>query len=582
MDIFDIFKLCGGLAFFLYGMNVMSSGLEKMAGGSLERTLKRMTSSRLAGLLLGAVITVAIQSSSAMTVMLVGFVNSGIMQLGNTVAVIMGSNIGTTLTAWLLSLTGIQGDNVFLRLLRPESFTPVLALVGIIMMMAAKSPRKRDVGHIMLGFSVLMYGMQLMSGSVSGLADMPEFTQMITMFNNPLLGVLVGTVVTGVIQSSAASVGILQALSLTGALSYNMAVPIIMGQNIGTCVTALLSSIGTNKNAKRVAAVHVWFNVIGTAVCLSVYYLLRSLVSIPLLDSAITPFGIALAHSIFNVATTALLLPFCKQLEKLACLTIPDKSTAEEYEFIDERLLLSPAFAIAECRALTVKMAKLARDTLLLSIDQLSAFSESAATAIEENEELADRYEDKLGTYLVKLSSKELTAENSNAISELLHAIGDFERISDHAVNVLRSAREMHEKDMHFSAAADSELSVMIRALREILNMTVTAFENDDTDLAARVEPLEQVIDALTAEIKARHIMRLKQGLCTIELGFVLSDLLSNFGRVSDHCSNIAVCVIQIKDSAFDTHDYLNERKTSGEPRFTADFNDFRQQYRLS
>lgn len=582
MDIFSVFTLLGGLAFFLYGMTVMTNGLEKMAGGKLESTLKKMTSNPLKSLVLGAGITIAIQSSSAMTVMLVGLVNSGIMQLGQTIGVIMGSNIGTTLTAWILSLAGIESDNVWIRLLKPESFAPVLAFVGILFVMLAKNGRKKDIGTILVGFSVLMFGMELMSDSVSPLADMPEFSSILTMFRNPLLGVLIGAVFTGIIQSSAASVGILQALSLTGGITYGMAIPIIMGQNIGTCVTSLISSIGVNKNAKRVAAVHIYFNVIGTVVCLIVFYSLHALIGFELVNRAINPVGIAFVHSVFNIVTTFLLLPFSRQLEKLAKLTVRDKEEKESYSLLDERLLLTPSFAIAECGNTAVKMAELSRDTLLASIDLLhNKFSEKTAVAIMENEAKIDLYEDKLGTYLVKLSSRELTARDSNEVAKLLHSIGDFERIGDHAVNILRAAREMHDKHLHFSDQATAELKVLTDALTDILMLTIEAFEKENLSLAAQVEPLEQVIDSLNAELKKRHVQRLQEGVCTIELGFILSDLLNNYERVSDHCSNIAVCMIQIRDESFDTHGYLNEIKSGGGAPFVDAYNRYREQYVL-
>lgn len=579
MDIFNLFTLLGGLAFFLYGMNVMSSGLEKMVGGKLEHVLKSMTSNKWKSLALGAMITIAIQSSSAMTVMLVGLVNSGIMQLSQTVGVIMGSNIGTTLTAWILSAAGIESESFFLRLLKPESFSPIVALIGVLLTMTHKEGKKRDVGTILLGFSVLMTGMSLMSGSVSGLADMPFFQEVLVMFNNPFAGVLVGAAVTGVIQSSAASVGILQSLSMTGSITFGMALPIIMGQNIGTCVTALLSSIGTNKNAKRVTAIHIYFNVLGTVICLSGFYALHAAFHFDFVDQPISTLGIAVVHSLFNLVTTLILFPFSKQLEKLATLTIREKSTQEE--MLDERLLNTPSFAIAECRNLTIRMAQEARDSMLAAIGLLDRYDAKNAEAISRYEDDIDLFEDKLGTYLVKLSSKNLSKADSNEASELLHAIGDFERIGDHAVNVLRVAEEIHDKNLRFSDEAQSELKVVTQAIIDILNLTVEAFEKDDSFLAGKVEPLEQVIDGLNQEVKDRHIRRLQEGRCTIELGFILSDLLTNYSRVSDHCSNVAVTVIQIKDSVMDTHGYLNEVKTGGGPEFTHAFDAYAQAYRL-
>ena len=579
MDVFSLFTLLGGLAFFLYGMHVMSAGLEKMVGGKLERVLKSMTSSKWKGLALGAVITIAIQSSSAMTVMLVGLVNSGIMQLSQTVGVIMGSNVGTTLTAWILSAAGIESSNFFLRLLKPESFSPIVALIGVLLIMSSKEGKKRDVGTILVGFSVLMTGMSFMSQSVSPLADMPIFQDILVMFQNPIAGILLGAVVTGVIQSSAASVGILQSLSMTGSITYGMALPIIMGQNIGTCVTALLSSIGTNKNAKRVTAVHVYFNVLGTVICLSGFYLLNAFVHFDFIDSPINALGIAVIHSLFNLLTTLILLPFSKQLEKLAKITIREQSTKEE--LLDERLLLSPGLAIAECRNLSIHMAKAARDSMANAISILSKFDQKVADSITQQEEEIDLYEDKLGTFLVRLSSKDLSPKDSHDVSQLLHAIGDFERIGDHAVNILRVANEIHDKDIQFSDKAQEELQVITRAIITILNLTVEAFEENDPVIAAKVEPLEQVIDGLKLELKNRHIRRLQEGRCTIELGFVLTDLLTNYERVSDHCSNIAVTVIQIKDSSLDTHGYLNEVKNTGNPAFTQAFETYSLEYLL-
>ncbi len=579
MDIFSVFTLLGGLAFFLYGMNVLSSALEKMVGGKLESVLRAMTSNRWKGLALGAVITIAIQSSSAMTVMLVGLVNSGIMELSQTVGVIMGSNIGTTLTAWILSAAGIEGDNIWLKMLKPESFSPLLALVGILLIMTCKQGRKRDAGHVLIGFSILMTGMSFMSQSVSPLADMPVFQDILVMFKNPLMGVLLGAVVTGVIQSSAASVGILQSLSMTGSITFGMAIPIIMGQNIGTCVTSLLSSVGANKNAKRVTAVHIYFNVLGTVICLLGFYALNSLFRFEFTDSPINAVGIALVHSLFNFITTALLLPFSKQLEGLAKLTVRDTNVRET--LLDERLMLSPAFAISECRALAVKMAHTARDSMLSAIRLIDEYSADTAREITEQEEQLDLYEDTLGTFLVKLSSKDLSQADSNEAAELLHAIGDFERIGDHAMNILRVAKEIDDKDLSFSDKAQEELRVITQAIIEILNLTVDSFEREDTKLAAKVEPLEQVVDGLKLELKNRHVRRLQEGRCTIELGFVLTDLLTNYERVSDHCSNIAVTVIQVKESAMEAHGYLNQLKSSGSPEFTRAYKESLERYAL-
>ena len=579
MDIFSLFTLLGGLAFFLYGMHVLSAGLEKMVGGRLESVLRSITSNRFKGLALGAVITIAIQSSSAMTVMLVGLVNSGIMELSQTVGVIMGSNIGTTLTAWILSAAGIQSDSFWLRMLKPESFSPLLALAGILLIMMGKEGRRKDAGHVLIGFSILMTGMSFMSQSVSPLADMPVFQDILVMFQNPIAGILLGAVVTGVIQSSAASVGILQSLSMTGSITFGMAIPIIMGQNIGTCVTSLLSSIGTNKNAKRVTAVHIYFNVLGTVICLLGFYALNAAFRFAFVDTPINALGIAMVHSLFNLFTTVILLPFSKLLEKLAKVTIRDNNN--QVALLDERLMLSPGFAIAECRALAVKMARTARDSMLGAIRITREYDPKLAAEITAQEEEIDLYEDTLGTFLVKLSSKDLSHADSNEAAELLHAIGDFERIGDHAVNILRVAQEIHEKQLRFSEKAQTELRVITQAIVDILNLTVEAFETENSALAERVEPLEQVVDSLKTELKSRHIRRLQDGRCTIELGFVLTDLLTNYERVSDHCSNVAVTVIQIKDSALEAHGYLNQVKSEGGGTYTQAYNEYMSQYQL-
>lgn len=581
MDIFSILTLCGGLAFFLYGMNVMSSGLEKLAGGKLEQMLKRMTSNPFKSLVLGAGITIAIQSSSAMTVMLVGLVNSGIMQLSQTIGVIMGSNIGTTLTAWILSLAGIESENPFIRLLKPDSFSPVLALIGIIMIMAGKSSKKKSVGSIFVGFAVLMYGMELMGDAMKPLQEMEGFSDILLMFNNPLLGVLVGAVFTGIIQSSAASVGILQTISLSGGLTYGMALPIIMGQNIGTCVTALLSSIGVNKNAKRVAVVHISFNLIGTAVCLAVFYGLDAVLHFAFTDLAINPFGVAVVHTIFNVVTTIMLLPFTKMLEKIARMAVKDDESEVKYSFIDKRLLSTPSVALSECTARTVAMANMAKTTLNDAIDLLRNYSAKKDEEIRQSENDIDTYEDKLGTYLVLLSAKELSESDSTQVSKLLHSIGDFERLGDHAVNLVRVAAEINEKQLEFSEAASGELSVLTKAITDILNLTVDAFEQNDLTLAAQVEPLEQVIDGLIADVKARHVRRLQAGECTIELGFVLSDILNNYERISDHCSNVAVTIIEMEHNSFKTHQYLNQIKTIDQG-FMEMYEDCRDRYHLA
>ena len=581
MDIFSVITLCGGLAFFLFGMSTMSSSLEKLAGGRLEQLLKRMTDNRFKSLLLGAGITIAIQSSSAMTVMLVGLVNSGIMELGQTVGVIMGSNVGTTLTAWILSLSGIEGDNVWLKLLKPEVFSPVAALVGIIMTMTAKKSRTKGAGSILVGFAVLMSGMEMMKNAMSPLAEMPEFASILTAFTNPFLGVIVGAVFTGVIQSSAASVGILQALSITGGITYGMALPIIMGQNIGTCVTALLSSIGVNRNARRVSVIHISFNLIGTAVCLAAFYGTDLIFHYAFMDYAIGPAGIAMVHSIFNIATTVLLLPFTKQLEKLAYLVVREEpgEKKEKFAFVDERLLATPSVAIAECANKTVDMAHLAETTILQALSLLGKYDEKAAQEVIQNEDRLDSYEDQLGTLLVHLSAKALSDEDSRNISKQLHTIGDFERIGDHAVNLLKTAQEIHDKSIKFSPPAAEELQVLLGALKEILSLTTQAYAQGDLEMAAKVEPLEQVIDGLVSDIKSNHIARLQKGHCTIEIGFVLADLLTNCERVSDHCSNIAVAQIETALNAYQAHEYLNALKSGSNPAFRSVFNSYLAQF---
>ncbi|MEZ4358243.1 MAG: Na/Pi cotransporter family protein [Eubacteriales bacterium] len=537
----------------------------------------------LRGVLLGAGVTSIIQSSSATTVMVVGFVNSGIMKLRQAIGVIMGANIGTTVTAWILSLVGIQGDSILIKLLKPASWSPVIALIGVIFILFLKSTKKKDVGTIMIGFAILMLGMETMSSAVKPLADIPEFTNILTLFSNPLLGVLAGALITGIIQSSSASVGILQALSLTGSMTYATAMPIIMGQNIGTCITALLSAIGTNKNAKRAAVVHLYFNIIGTVTFLTLFYLLNYIFNFAFVNYTISPIGIAVVHSIFNILGTSVLLPLTKQLEKLACLTIKSKDTGpEEIQLLDERFLSNPSFAIAQAKTVARSMAENVRDSLILSLDNMKNYSETNAQNILESESKVDMYEDKLGTYLVKLSGKDLTDKDSHEASKLLHCIGDFERISDHSTNLLEVAQEMRDKNIVFSDEANKDLDVIYSAVREILNTAIKSFTDDDLTLAAQVEPLEEVIDLLKAQAKTRHIDRLQKGTCTIELGFIFADLLANLERVSDHCSNIAVCIIEVSKNSFDTHKYLNSIKSSGETTYSRLFEEFKNKYTLS
>ena len=582
MNIFSICTLCGGLAFFLFGMHVMSQSLEKIAGGKLEATLKKMTSNPFKSLALGAGITIAVQSSSAMTVMLVGLVNSGIMQLEQTVGVIMGSNIGTTLTAWLLSTAGIKSDNVFISMLKPENFAPIVALIGIVMIMMSKKKKRQDIGTIMVGFAVLMYGMELMKNAVSPLAEMEGFSNLLVAFKNPLLSVLFGAVFTGVVQSSAASVGILQALSLTGTISYRMAIPIIMGQNIGTCVTALLSSIGVNKNAKRVTVVHMSFNIIGTIICLTVFYGLDAFIHFSFVDKPIGAVEIAAVHSIFNIVTTLILLPFSGQLVKLAKKLIHDSKEAEEAVLLDKRLIATPPLAVSQCREKTVEMAQGAKEALHEALRAIFDYSDKAVVKVEEKEQLLDEMEDQLSTFLLELSAVSLADEDSRTVTELLHTISDFERISDHAINMIEIAREMERNSQSFSDSAKDDFSTLFAALTEITVLTEKAFANNDTELALNVEPLEEVIDDLTAAIRDKHIDRLRKGECSPELGVYLSDLLINCERVSDHCSNIAVSIIQIAKSSMRSHVYLNELKAQRSEQFIGAYNSYHEKYRLS
>lgn len=582
MNIFSIFTLLGGLAFFLYGMNVLSTSLEKMAGGKLEKMLKEMTSTPFKSLLFGAGVTIAIQSSSALTVMLVGLVNSGIMSLHQTVGVLMGSNVGTTLTAWLLSSAGIQSDNFFIMMLKPDNFAPVAAFAGILMIMTSKKEKNHDIGKMMIGFAILMFGMNLMSDSCAPLADMPEFTSILTMFNNPILGVIVGALFTGMIQSSAASVGILQALSLTGGISFRMAIPIIMGQNIGTCVTALLSSIGVNKNAKRVAVVHIAFNSIGTMIGLIVFYGLDMFLHFTFMNSAINPFMIAVCHSIFNIATTILLLPFTKQLVSIAEFVIKDNDAEEVYAFLDERLLNSPGLALQESGDMTKNMMLIAQNSVKHACRLMSGYNEKSERKIKENEEQLDMYEDKLDSFLVRLSGQNVVDADSRVIFKLLHSINDIERLGDHACNILSLTKSMEEKDIHFSDEAKSELMVLTGAISEIVEMTYQAFDKDDLDLAKDIEPLEEVVDRLVTKMKKNHIKRLQKGSCTVDLGYILSDVLNNFERMSDHCSNIGLSIIESKlGENFDSHEYISNIRTMDNPEFKSRYEHYKVKYSL-
>ena len=579
MDVFSFFTLGGGLALFLYGMNVMSQGLSRIAGGRLEIILKKMTATKLHSLFLGFAITAAIQSSSAVTVMLVGLVNSGIMELGQTIGVIMGSNIGTTVTAWILSLIGIQGDNFFVKIVNPSNFSPVLALVGVIMTMSAKKSKHKDIGTIMIGFAILMFGMGFMSDAVKPLTESPQFAKILLAFNNPFLGILTGFVLTAIIQSSSASVGILQALSLTSSLTYGMAIPIIMGQNIGTCITAIISSIGVSKNPKRVAVIHVLFTLIGTAVCLVLFYVGHALFKFPWIETTIGPLGIAISHTIFNVLTTIFLLPFSNRIVLVARKII--RAEGHESSFLDERLFRTPPVAIQECRNKTDEMAKLAIGNVNSAMELIFNYDEDKAEKIDKIESQIDKFEDKLGSYLVKLSGFELSDTDSRMISTLLHTIGDFERIGDHATTILQAAREIKDKDIVFSDTAMVELNHIKSALYEIASITLAAFVDDNLEKAREVEPLEEVIDDLTDLIKTRHINRLQSGECTIEHGFVLNDMLISFERISDHCSNVAAALIELENYSFERHKYLRRLKTRDDENFKALYQEFSSKYGL-
>ena len=581
MDIFDILNMIGGLCLFLFGMNVMGDGLERRAGNSLKALLGKLTGSKLKGFLTGLGVTAVIQSSSATTVMVVGFVNSKIMTLKQSIGVIMGANIGTTVTAWILSLGGISSDNLFMSLLKPTSFTPVLALIGTVFLMFSKSNKKKDVGTILLGFATLMFGMDTMSGAVSGLADIPAFQNLFLTFENPILGVLVGAVLTGIIQSSSASVGILQALSATGAVSYAAAVPIIMGQNIGTCVTALLSSFGANKNARRAAMVHLSFNVIGTVVWLSVFSVISAVLKPAILGNAATYLGIALCHSLFNTLCTALLLPMSSLLEKLAYLLVPEDKEADKVVELDERLLATPTIALQQSSQLVQKMAAEAVEGFRLSLAAFTGYSAETAARIRRIEDNTDHYEDILGTYLTKIARSQVSDDDSSEVSKLLKVIGDFERISDHSVNVLESVEELREKKIVLSDGAKKELGVMCSAVQEILEITLDAFTRNDAAAASSVEPLEQVIDGLKTALRDRHVVRLKDGECTVEAGFIWSDLLTNLERTSDHCSNIAVSIIDATAHNMNAHAALRGIK-SDRQHFDEQFASYASKYCIS
>ena len=582
MSIFNVFTLFGGLAMFLFGMNVMGEALEKQAGGKLKHILEKITSSPVKGLLLGAAVTCVIQSSSATTVMVVGFVNSGLMQLNQAIGIIMGANIGTTITAWIISLTAIQSDNIIMQCLKPSTFAPVLAAIGIVYYMFLKSDKKKNIGLILLGFAVLMSGMQTMSGAVEPLAEVEGFRKLFVLFTNPILGVLVGTFVTAIIQSSSASVGILQALSVTGSITYAGAIPIILGQNIGTCATALLASVGTGKNARRASMVHLYFNIIGAFTFLIIFYGLNTVIGFSFINDPVNAASIAVVHSVFNIFSTLLLLPFTKQLEKLACLTIKDDAEDEEFQMLDERLFTTPTIAVYRCQSVTKNMADAALDAVKKSLGLIvKGFDEKIGEEIVELEDKTDVYEDKVSSYIVKLNEMNLSFDDSRETGMLLHCIGDFERIGDHARNIKEAAEEMHDKNITFSETGKKEIDIISSAVDEILSMAVEAFKNEDIALARKVEPLEQVVDILKETIRNKHISRLQRGICSTETGFVLSDIITNYERIADHCSNIAICLIETEKNSFSTHEYVEELRNSHDAQYEALFDSYKRKYSI-
>lgn len=589
MDIFDVLSMVGGLALFLYGMHIMGDALAKMSGGKLEKVLERLTSNKWSAVLLGAGVTAVIQSSGATTVMVVGFVNSGIMKLNQAVGIIMGANIGTTATSWLLSLSGIDGGSFFLQMLKPTSFTPILAVIGAILVVFCKSEKKHNIGTILLGFAILMYGMTAMSSAVEPLKDVPQFTQILTKFENPLLGVIAGFVLTTIMQSSSVSVGILQALCSTGAVSYALALPIIMGQNIGSCTTAMISSVGASKDAKRAAAVHFYFNVIGTVVFMLVFYISNAFVHYVFLPQAANEVGIATIHSIFNIAATIVLLPLSGFLEFLAVKTIKDDDEEEDelskhdkvLQLLDPVFLERPGFAIMQCRKVASEMAELSMKSVGRAVGLLTAYDEEIAERIRKEEDTVDKYEDQLGTYLLRLSTKDLSKEDGHRLSLMLHSLGDIERISDLAVNILLAVEQMHKKELIFSKKAMDELAVYSKALKDILTMTVDAFEQNDRYKAALVQPLEELMDDMNKELKKRHVKRLRKGKCTIELGLSLSDISDTYERISDHCSNIATCVIQVEDDELDAHEHRKEVKEQDAKWYDEQYRAYEQKYAL-
>jgi len=588
MSFFDFLTMVGGLALFLYGMNLLGEGLSQASGGRLERILEKLTNNPIKAVLVGAGVTAMIQSSSATTVMAVGFVNSGIMKLQQAVGIIMGANIGTTATAWILSLSGIDSDSFFVQMLKPTSFSPILAIIGVVIIMFAKKDKFKPVAAIMIGFAILMFGMDTMSAAVEPLKDVPEFTSILTRFSHPVLGMLAGLILTAVIQSSSASVGILQALCATGAIGFDAAIPIIMGQNIGTCVTAMISGIGAAKNAKRTALVHLYFNIIGTAFFMIAFYTINAFIDLPFVHEVATPAGIAAVHSVFNVTATIILLPFSKVLVKLACMTIKDEEKTVEISagdkvlgLLDARFLDTPSYAVEQSRNVAVTMSGLAEESINLAMGLLKNYDEEKAKRVVDLESEVDHFEDQLGSYLVKLSSRNLSEKDSHTLNNILHCIGDFERISDHARNIKEAAEEMYAKKLQFSEEAQAELAVLEKAVHDILNITMLSFNEGDLKLATQVEPIEEVIDGLNLDIKQRHIKRLREGKCTIELGFILSDVITNFERVSDHCSNVAVCLLEVNEDEFDTHAYLDELKQESNVDFKDKVKSYKERYML-
>lgn len=590
MDIFSLLSMIGGLALFLYGMEVLGDGLKKASGGKLEHILEKLTSNKLMAVLLGAGVTAVIQSSSATTVMVVGFVNSGIMKLSQAVGVILGANVGTTVTAWILSLTDVSGSGFFLQLLKPTSFSPILAIIGVCLISMGKKERQKNIGTILIGFAVLMFGMNTMSTAVEPLAEQPEFSHILLMFSNPVLGMLVGLILTAIIQSSSASIGILQALCATGVVSYATAIPIIMGQNVGTCVTALISSAGASKNAKRAALIHLYYNIIKTVAFMVIFYALNAFIHFAFLEEAASALGVAVIHTAFNVAAVIIIFPVSWILEKLAYLTIPEteeerekeaEKSRKEIQLLDTRFLSTPGFALEQCKNVAVDMADYSREALFLAIQMLDKFDKASADRVVELENIVDHYEDEIGAYLVKLSSRHLTEKDSQHLSVLLHSIGDFERISDHAINIMEAAKEMHAKELDFSRKAREELGIYTGAIKDIINTSVLVFQEEDLKLAAMIEPMEEVIDYLSVEVKKRHMKRLRKGKCTIEMGFILSDIVTNYERVSDHCSNIALSLLQLNEENFEAHEYQEAISSKDNVAFTTEVKHLKERYQL-